>query len=158
MHLSDQIRKHTDILFHMLRIILHAVCQIPGIQQFIDNTVALPYLYHIVGNCCGDTVHEGHFGFCDFILHHSKIDAGAEDLHNGIRIQAIDAGRLSPADHIESFHTDLTDRFPDGQNLGEAGHIQNVINFGTDIDHRQICTQCFFRLQQNTKACRRDIY
>ena len=141
----------------MVRIFLHAVRQITGVQQFIDNTVARADLYHVIRDSGGDAQHEGSFGLGNLIAHHAVIDIGAEYLYDGIRIDTIDMAILTVTDLGQALYAELAHGFTNSKNLRKSRHIQNIKNLRADIFQNQLTAQFLLCLQQYPQARRRDI-
>ena len=82
-----------------------------------------------------------------------EVNTGTENLHNGIRIHAVDAGSLAFANDLQTFHADLPDGLADRKNLGKTGHIQDFKNLRIYIGNYKIPTKRFFRFQKNAQTC-----
>ena len=105
-------------------------------------------------SCAGE---RGHLALVDLVLDHAVVDVGVEDLHDGVRIHPVDMSVLAVTDFGQTFHADLTQRFAHRQQLGKAGHIQNIKHFRGNIFHHQLTAQLFLCLQQYPQTGRRDI-
>ena len=141
---------------HLVRLVGQDLGKRARVEQLKHRTVALPHLDHVVGNSRGHAQDQRKLCHLALMLDVSKRVGIVVNLDDIVLVDAVDRAVCAAADLLASLHIDDAIGLFHRHHLGEAGHIQDLIDLGVDVDDAQIRI-FLFQPQYHTQTRAGDI-
>ena len=141
-------------LFEHIHVFVHAPVQLlrlggedlgkrPGVQKLEHGAVAVAHLDHVIGDGGGDAEDEGQLGHLALMLDVSQRVGVVVDLDHVILVDAVDGAVGAAADLLAALNGYHAVSLFHLHHFRKAGHVQDLVYFGVDVDDAQIRTGLF---------------
>ena len=158
MHGLDGAGKLLYVRVQMCLVVFHNRQEILGVQQLVHRSVAIPDLYHVIGDGSGNAAQEGVLAALVFLPDDLQTGIRVEYLNNGLPVNPVNLRRRARTDHRKVIHVQLPQRLMYLQQLRKARHLKDLIDLGRDVQHRQRFPRLLSELHQHAQACRGDVF
>ena len=152
--------EYVHILFHapvhLLRLGGQDLGEGAGVEQLEHGAVAVPHLHHVVGNGGWDAEDQRQLGHLALMLDIGQRVGVFIDLDDIILVDAVDLAVGAAADLLAALHRNLAVGLFHRHHLGKAGHIEDLIDLGIDVDDLQR-RAAFFQPQDHAETGAGDI-
>ena len=132
--LLEHAHEFLDAPVHLLRLSGQDLGEGAGVEQLKHRAVAVPHLHDIIGDGRGDAQDQRHLGHFPLVLNILQRVGVLIDLHHVVLVDAVELAVGAAADLLAALDGHHTVGLLHGHHLGKAGHVQDLVDLGADID------------------------